>query len=130
MDIKKITINDTFVDRLVEVDEVVTGDLIVFTEDIYSTNFFTATIIGKRHILARIIKQSYGRNYITFSMEVIECIGDNSSEIIDKGEIRRRENSIFGKYKVYRQLWNNELDRCYLLDGQYRFKYCLNQEIS
>lgn len=122
MDIKKIILNDTYVDRLIETTEITENDLVLFTEDVYSTNFFTANIIGKRHILARILKQSYRSSYITFSMEVIECIGYNCEEIISKGEIRRRETSILGKYKVYRQLWNNELNRCYLLDEQFRFK--------
>lgn len=122
MDIKKVTVNETYVERLIETNDVTDNDLILFTEDVYSTNFFTATIIGRRHILARVFKQSYGNQYISFSMEVIECIGTNCEEIINKKEIRRRETTIFGKYKVYRQLWNNELNRCYYLDNQLNYK--------
>lgn len=77
MDIKKITINDTYVDRLIETNDITQNDLIIFTEVVYSINFFYAAIIGKRHILARVIKQSFGNKYITFSLKVIECIGLN-----------------------------------------------------
>lgn len=122
MDIKKITINETFVDKLIEATDITENDLILFTEDVYTTSFFTATIIGKRNILARVVKQSYGNKHITFSMEVIECIGVNADEIMKKKYIRRRESTVFSKYKVYRQLWKNEFNRCYFLDGQFEFK--------
>ncbi|MDU5107770.1 hypothetical protein [Clostridium sp.] len=127
MDIKSVTFNETFVDKLVETTDITEHDLIIFTEDVYSTSFFTATIIGRRHILARILKQSFGDKYITFSLEVIECIGTNCEELIQKREIRRREKTIFGKYKAYRQLWNNEFNRCYFLDELFEFKNTLNK---
>lgn len=122
MDIKKITFNETFVDNLIEAEEITENDLIIFTEDVYETGLFTATIIGKRTVLSKITKQSFGNNYITFSMEVIECTGTKSEELLKKIFIRRREKTIFSKYNVYRQLWDNELNRCYFLDDQFAFK--------
>ena len=122
MDLKNLTINDTYVDRLVEADEITEDDIILFTEDVYSSNYFSATIIGKRHILARVTKLHYGDKYLSFSMDVIECIGDNNEEILNKKQIRRREKTIFGKYKVYRRLWNNEFNRYCILDVQEKYK--------
>ena len=128
MDIKNIKINETYVDKLIETTDITNNDLVLFTEDVYSVGFFTARIIGRRHVLARVTKQSFGSTYITFSMEVIECIGTNCEELMQKKEIRRREKTVFGKYKVYRQLWNNELNRCYYLDNQFEFKSQINNK--
>lgn len=127
--LKKIELNGLTVDNLIKTREVTVGDTIVFTEDVYSGTFFNSTLIGKRTVVARVFKQSYGQQYITFSVEVLEAIGCNAHEIIEKRYIRKKEPNLFSKYAVYRQLWKNEINRYYLIDGQMMFKYSLEQNI-
>lgn len=129
-DLKNIEINGFMVDSLIKTKEITVGDIVVFTEDVYSGTFFDSSLIGKRTVVARVFKQSYGQQYITFSMEVLESIGCNSKEIIDKQFIRKKEPNLFSKYAVYRQLWKNEINRYYLIDSQMMFKYSLEQNIS
>lgn len=121
--LKKIELNGYIIDQLIETTEVTAGDLIIFTEDVYTDNFFNAKIIGRRTIIARALKQSYGNSYITYSLEVLDCVGFKANEVKEKKYIRKRESHILGKYKVYRKLWNNEINRCYLLDSLREFKH-------
>lgn len=128
--LKTIEFNGFVVDSLIKTNEITVGDMVVFTEDVYNGNFFNSSLIGKRTIVARVFKQSYGQQYITFSMEVLEAMGCNSQDIIDKKFIRKKEPNLFNKYAVYRQLWKNEINRYYLIDSQMMFKYSLEQNIS
>ena len=130
MDIKNIIFNGIKVENLIETENVVSGDLILFTEDVYEGEFFNAKIIGRRNVLAKVYSHSYGKKYITFSLKIVDAIGYKSNEIKEKIYIRKREPSLFSKYKVYRTLWKNEVNRCYLLDGQYVFKNYLKEKIS
>ena len=127
---ESVNFNNQIVKDIIETDNVVKGDLIIFTEDVYSKNFYVHKIIGRRTILARIYNHNYGEKYITFSMEVIDCIGTDSDKLIIKKYIKRREPTLFKKYKVYRQIWKTEIDeinRFYFLDAQHVFKHSLIQ---
>lgn len=130
MDVKNIIFNGIKVENLIETDNVVSGDLILFTEDVYEGEFFNAKVIGRRNVLAKVYRHNYGHNYITFSLKVIDAIGCKADEVKEKLYIRKREPNLLSKYKVYRTLWKNEINRCYLLDGQYVFKNYLKEKIS
>lgn len=118
MDYKNIFINDRYVEKLIEAKDIIENDYVLFTEDVYDVNFFSAKVIGKRHIYGKINKTFLNDNSVSYSIDVLECIGTNKDEILKKQTIRRKETTIFKKYKVYRKLWNNEINRFLFLDFQ------------
>lgn len=116
MEYKNIFINDRYVEKLIEAKDIIENDYVLFTEDVYDVNFFSAKVIGKRHIYGKINKTFLNDNSISYSIDVLECIGTNKDEILKKKTIRRKETTIFKKYNVYRKLWNNEINRFLFLD--------------
>ncbi|TFU00042.1 hypothetical protein EUV02_15455 [Polymorphobacter arshaanensis] len=95
-----------------------TGDIIEFTEGVFSGSFRSPTFIGDRTVRARIIKDSYGseKQQHTFTLDVLECIGTNP---ITPGKTTRKGRNVY-RNGTMRQPWPCEADRQTAVDAKHK----------
>jgi len=86
------------------------GDVILFEEGVFGGSRFNPTFLGKRRIVARILKDSYGAKsqQHTFSLSVLASDGVDALNV-GKKTIRKGRNIYRNGTK--RQAWQNEADR-------------------
>ncbi len=92
--------------------DVVTGDMIRFTEGVFSGSFRRPKFIGNRIITARVVKDSYGdaKQQHTFALVIIHSYGVNTDEIKVGSTLRRKGRNVY-RNGTERLLWDDENKR-------------------
>lgn len=125
------SIQSKYNNDIVKTDNIVAGDVIFFKENVFNSNYFMKQIIGERIIKAKVYKCSYGKSNITYSLEVLNCIGDYADDVLRKKYIRKREKTLYGSSNIYRLYWKNEINRCCLTDELIDYRYnASNMELT
>ena len=90
--------------------DVVTGDTILFTEDVFGGTYRKPKFLGVRRIMAVVTADSYGaaKQQHTFSLDVIRS--DGVQPVIPGTKTRRKGRNIYGHYTL-RMPWENESNR-------------------
>ena len=90
--------------------DVVVGDIIEFTEKVWGGSFKNPYELGKRIIIAKVIKDSYGKKkqQHTFTIEIIKSSGYNS---LEEGIKTTRKGRNIYRFGTKRLLWKNENNR-------------------
>ena len=98
--------------------DVVQGDIIRFTESVFSGSYKNPKVEGNRTITGEIMDDSYGANkqQHTFSIRVLECIGLKAEDVLSKakrskkGTIRRMGRNVY-RQGTERKRWADEFLR-------------------
>jgi hypothetical protein len=90
--------------------DVVSGDVIKFSEAVFSGSYKNAKFEGNRIIVAKIIKDSYGseKQQHTFTIQILDSSGFKPLSIGTK--TTRKGRNIY-RNKVERMLWKDESQR-------------------
>jgi len=106
--------------------DVCCGDVILFTENVYSGSHRKPVYRGDRWILAQVIADSYGasKQQHTFTLLLIDCGGEGSEEVRtiavrNKGTIKRKGRNVY-RYSPHRALWTNEDERKIVLKEKHQ----------
>lgn len=89
---------------------VVAGDVIRFTEGVFSGSYRKPRFLGERTIEAKIIRDSYGggRQQHTFTLRVIRSEG---YDLLPAGQVIRRKGRNVYRNDCWRQSWADEAAR-------------------
>jgi hypothetical protein len=76
-------------------NSIVTGDIIIFKEGVFSGSYPKSTFEGYRFNKCKILKESYGskRGQHTFTLEIIKSEGEDA--LCEKDKIRRKGRNIY-----------------------------------
>lgn len=91
---------------------IVPGDEVEFWEGVYDGDFPNGSWEGRRQIVARVLKESFGakKGHHMLKMEVLSSKGTKSFEA--GKQIRKREQSLYRYYgRTIRKAWADENDR-------------------
>lgn len=99
-------------------DDVVTGDMICWTETVFEGSYRRAKPVGERKITAIVKRDSYGaaKQQHTFTLEVVECSGRDPIEV---GARIWRKCRVIYRNGVERCLWWNETNRIVVADEKH-----------
>ncbi len=99
-------------------DDVVTDDMICFTEAVFEGPYKKAKFVGERKITAFVKRESYGKakQQHTFTLEVVDCCGKDPIAI---GAIIRRKGRVIYRNGVERCLWWSETNRIIASDEKH-----------
>jgi len=99
-------------------DDVVTGDMICWTETVFEGSYRRAKPVGERKITAIVKRDSYGaaKQQHTFTLEVVECSGRAPIEV---GARIWRKGRVIYRNGVERCLWWNETNRIVVADEKH-----------
>lgn len=99
-------------------DDVVTGDMICWTETVFEGSYRRAKPVGERKITAIVKRDSYGaaKQQHTFTLEVVECSGRDPIEV---GARIWRKGRVIYRNGVERCLWWNETNRIIAADEKH-----------
>lgn len=91
-------------------DDVVTGDMICWTETVFEGSYRRAKPVGERKVTAIVKRDSYGaaKQQHTFTLEVVDCSGKDPIAI---GTTIRRKGRVIYRNGVERCLWWDESNR-------------------
>ena len=94
--------------KMINTNSLVLGDIVEWTEAVFSGSWRRPTYVGDRSVRGRIVSESYGSTgQHTFTIEVHTSEGEDP---IDPGKkIRRKGRNLYKNVK--RGLWGNENDR-------------------
>ena len=115
MNIRNLNESDFFI-----TNDIVTGDIIIFTESVFGGSYRNPKYKGDRKILGKILKESYGneKQQHTFTLEILDVEGVDFEEVLKKKTIRRKGRNIYRK-GVKRMKWKNEKERCCIADEKH-----------
>jgi len=90
--------------------DVVRGDVVRFTEAVFSGSFRSPKYAGNRTIVAEILRESYGagKQQHTFTFRVVESSG--VQPLVAGVETRRKGRNLY-RNGIERQLWTDEAVR-------------------
>ena len=90
--------------------DVVSGDTIQFSEDVWEGSWRNPIKVGKRIITAKVVKDSYGnkKQQHTFTLVIISCNGNDCIKTDTK--TTRKGRNVYRKW-TKRLLWKNEDER-------------------
>jgi hypothetical protein len=99
--------------------DVVAGDIIRFTEAVFSGSYKNPKYVGDRVIEANVLKESYGeeKQQHTFTLEITNSSGINP---ISSGEIIRRKGRNIYRNGTERQEWEDESLRHEVADEKHQ----------
>ena len=98
--------------------DVVVGDIILFTEGVFSGSHRKPKHLGDREIIAKVLKDSYGeaKQQHTFTLQIIESAG---TQPLEAGvEVRRKGRNIY-RNGTFRKPWDDELARQQVCDEKH-----------
>lgn len=86
-------------------NDVVTGDIVEFQQDVFGGSFKRPTYLGQRTVHGEVIKDSYGaeKQQHTFTIRPINVEGINADEILKKQSFRIKGRNLY-KNGVMREL--------------------------
>ena len=95
------------------------GDVILFTEGVFSGSYRKPRFVGERRIAARIVKDSYGsaKQQHTFTIEVIASDG---TDPLEPGTVTKRKGRNIYRNGTLRQEWPDEAARNEVLDDKHQ----------
>lgn len=104
-------------DGWIKVPSICAGDIVRFRERVFRGKYPRRKRIGRRTIVARVLRESYGikRQQHTFTIEVIWCEGKDA--LAPGAVIRRKGRNLYRQAK--RRLWDDEAARLVALEEKY-----------
>lgn len=98
--------------------DVVAGDVIRFTENVFSGSYRRPQFEGTRTITGRVVRDSYGdkKQQHTFTIEVFDCEGVSP---IESGKVIRRKGRNVYRNGCLRQPWDDETARRAAVDEKH-----------
>ncbi len=95
------------------------GDIVTFTESVFSGSYRSPRYIGERKLMAKITGCSYGlaKQQHTFSFELIKATGTQAQAVNSK--FRRKARNVY-RNGVKRAAWEFESDRQSALDEKHK----------
>lgn len=96
--------------KLISTNSIVSGDIIKWTEAVFTGSFRKPKFTGERTITARVERESYGakKQQHTFSLTVIESEGEDAPS---KGATIKRKGRNLYKGLIGRAVWHDESAR-------------------
>ncbi len=97
--------------------DVVTGDIIRFSEAVFGGSYRKAKFLGSRIIEAKVLKDSYGsaKQQHTFTLEVLASEGYDA---LKSGKTTRKGRNVY-RNDTFRKAWEDEANRTYALDEKH-----------